>query len=160
MTRLLRTIRFDDSDDHVFPKAARPDEWAVSGAFVFAADEPDELAGKRKQAFSNGFLAVNSFAWSTLVSVAEIDDAELEGLVNVLAGHLVKRFGAPDRATATPFARSEFAFIADLCRDAPVNTLLAVQREHNEDGAVHESFRKIEATGEPAHARIWDVVPE
>jgi len=160
MTRLLRTIRFDDSDANVFPKAAEPDEWAVSGAFVFAADEPDALTGKRRQAFANGFLAVKSFAWSTFVSVAEIEDAELERLVDLLADHLVKKFGAPDRASATPFARAEFEFIADLCREAPVNTLLAVQREHNESGEVHETFRKIEAPGEPVHARIWDVVPE
>lgn len=160
MTRLLRTIRFDDSDEQVFPKAAPADEWAVSGAFAFAADEPDGLSGKRRQAFSNGFLAIRPFAWSTLVSVADIDDAELAGLVDALADQLVKRFGAPDRASAVPFARAELEFVADLCRDAPVNTLLAVQREHNEDGEVHETFRKIEAPGGPVHARIWDVVPE
>ena len=160
MTRLLRTIRFDESDDHVFPKAAAADEWAVSGAFVFAADEPDDLAGKRRQAFANGFLAVASFGWSTFASVAEIEDGELESLIATMAGHLVKKFGAPDKAAATPFARAEFDFIADLCGEAPVNTLLAVQREHNETGEVHEVFRRISAPAGPAHARIWDVVPE
>ncbi|HSM43309.1 MAG TPA: DUF6505 family protein [Afifellaceae bacterium] len=160
MTRLLRTIRFDDSDDHVFPKAARPDEWAVSGAFVFAADEPEELAGKRRQAFSNGFLAIGSFGWSTFASVAEIDDADLDGLVDRLSAHLVKHFGAPDKASAAPFALAEVEFVADLCRDAPINTLLAVRREHNEAGEVHETFRKIEAPTGPVHARIWDVAPE
>ena len=160
MPRLLRVIRFDDSDDRVFPKAAASDEWAVSGAFVFASDEPGELNGKRRQAFANGFLAVRSFGWSTFVSVAEIEEAELEGLTDSLAGHLVKKFGAPHRAAATPFARAEVEFIAELCREAPVNTLLAVQREHNEAGEVHEAFRKISPPAGSAHARIWDVVPE
>lgn len=160
MTRLLRSIRFDDSDDQVFPKSAMPDEWSVSGAFVFAADEPEDLAGKRKQAFANGFLAVESFGWSTFVTVAEIQDCELENLVDAMAGHLVKKFGAPNKAGAMPFARAEIDFIADMCREAPVNTLLAVQRTHNELGEVHEAFRKIAAPGKPAHARIWDVVPE
>ncbi len=160
MTRLMRVIRFDESDDNVFEKAGKPDEWAVSGAFVFASDEPSELEGKRKQAFANGLLAVRSFGWSTFVAVAEIDDQELQTLIDVMAGHLVEKFGAPDKAAATPFARAEFDFIAGLCRDAPINTLLAVQREHNEEGEVHEAFRKIAAAGKPAHARIWDVAPE
>ncbi|MGI9386569.1 MAG: DUF6505 family protein, partial [Methyloligellaceae bacterium] len=38
--KFLRTIRFDESDDHVFDRAAAPDEWAVSGAFAFAEIDP------------------------------------------------------------------------------------------------------------------------
>ena len=33
--KLLRTIRLDPSDTFVFERAAKPGEWAVSGAFVF-----------------------------------------------------------------------------------------------------------------------------
>ncbi|MGB7204344.1 MAG: DUF6505 family protein, partial [Anderseniella sp.] len=33
--KVLRTIRFDQSDDHVFALAAQPDEIALSGAFAF-----------------------------------------------------------------------------------------------------------------------------
>ena len=34
--RLARTLRFDESDERVFERAAEPDEWAVSGAFEFS----------------------------------------------------------------------------------------------------------------------------
>ena len=39
LIKVLRTIRFDASDDTVFAHAAGPDEWAVSGAFAFADRE-------------------------------------------------------------------------------------------------------------------------
>ena len=45
MSKFLRTIRFDASDDRVFARAAAAGEWAVSGAFAFA----EELAEKRRQ---------------------------------------------------------------------------------------------------------------
>ena len=70
----LKTIRFDNSDLHVFDNAAEPGEWAVSGAFAFA-DLPETIVtGKLKQAFANGILGTNSFGWSTLACIAEIDD--------------------------------------------------------------------------------------
>ena len=40
--KLLRTIRFDDSDDQVYARAAVPGEWAVSGAFAFADATPGQ----------------------------------------------------------------------------------------------------------------------
>ena len=43
--KLLRTIRLDPSDTFIFPNAAEPGEWAVSGAFVFADTDLDALQG-------------------------------------------------------------------------------------------------------------------
>ncbi|MEE4238335.1 MAG: DUF6505 family protein, partial [Anderseniella sp.] len=51
--KVLRTIRFDASDDHVFVNPAKPDEIAVSGAFAFAGIGPEEIRGKTRQAFAN-----------------------------------------------------------------------------------------------------------
>ena len=51
--RLLRTIRFDATDEFVFEQAAGPDEWAVSGAFAFAHLSVDDIKGKTRQAFAN-----------------------------------------------------------------------------------------------------------
>ena len=56
--KLLRTIRLDPSDTFVFERAAEPGEWAVSGAFVFADDDPAKLEGKARAAFRCGFLGV------------------------------------------------------------------------------------------------------
>ena len=39
--KLLRTIRLDPSDTFVFENAAEPGEWAVTGTFMFADDDPE-----------------------------------------------------------------------------------------------------------------------
>ncbi|MEL7153848.1 MAG: DUF6505 family protein, partial [Pseudomonadota bacterium] len=74
--KLARTIRFDESDDNVFERTAQPDEWAVSGAFEFSNWSQDDLTGKARQAFSNGWLGLETFGRSTFVAVSEITDAE------------------------------------------------------------------------------------
>ena len=57
--------------------AAEAGEWAVSGAFQFGATEPQDMTGKLKQAFANGFLGVDSFGRSTFATVGEATDAEI-----------------------------------------------------------------------------------
>ena len=156
--RFPRTIRLDASDQHVFEPAAEPGEWAVSGAFAFADADPAGLPAKARQAFRNGFLGTSSFGWSTLVTVADIDEAAYEAVVAALAGHFVERYGAPSLAAALPVARDEAAFAAGLC-EHPVNTLIAVEREVGETGIV-ERFHTIKQQGEPQHARIWTIVED
>jgi hypothetical protein len=58
--KLLRTIRLDAVDLFVFEKAAAPGEWAVSGAFAFARDEPAKLHGKARSAVRASFLGLAS----------------------------------------------------------------------------------------------------
>ena len=48
--KLLKTIRFDESDGHVFSHAAVADEWAISGAFELADIEAEAVTGKLRQA--------------------------------------------------------------------------------------------------------------
>lgn len=158
--KLLRTIRFDGSDDQVYERAAGPDEWAVSGAFAFADLDAAALTGKRRQAFANGFLSLDSFGRSTFVTVAEIGTVDLEGLVDRLARHFIAHYGAPDREAALPAARDEIGFAQELCQEAPINTVLAVSRRLDEDGGIREAVRSVAPPGEAAHARIWDVVEE
>ena len=50
-TRLLRTIRFDATDEFVFELAAGPDEWAVSGAFAVSAS-PESAKPKKLKPLS------------------------------------------------------------------------------------------------------------
>jgi hypothetical protein len=156
--RLPRTIRLDASDTHVFEIAAEPEEWAISGAFAFAALPPEALTGKTAQAFARGFLGTRSFGWSTLVVVAEITPDELDGVTLALAGHLIERYGAPSFDAALPAAQEEIEFACGLCTHK-VNTLLAVERTLGPDGIV-ERFRAIEPGRGSRHARIWALVPD
>ncbi len=159
--KFLRTIRFDPSDENVFDRAAVPDEWAVSGAFEFAAREPESVTGKAKQAFANGFLSLESFGRSTFASVAELGEEDLVEVERRLARHFVESYGAPDEEAALPAAREEARFVLDLCKDSLINTIFTVQRRFAEDGQIKEEFRTIKAPdARPMHTRIWNVVED
>ncbi|RUY10322.1 hypothetical protein EN991_27625, partial [Mesorhizobium sp. M7A.F.Ca.US.005.03.2.1] len=75
--KLLRTIRLDPSDGFVYSHAAEPGEWAVTGTFRFFAADIESLSGKERQAFSAGFMGVESFGWSTLVIVTKATAEEV-----------------------------------------------------------------------------------
>lgn len=142
--RFLKTIRFDASDTFAFPLAAEPDEWAVSGGFAFADIEPDELKGKVRQAFANGFLGLTSFGHTTFTSVAHMTAAERDAIIDRLARHFIDVYGAPDLDEARAAAGGEIAFIEDLVKDSLINTLFCVSRTRDDDGQIVESFRKLE----------------
>ncbi len=142
---LARTIRFDESDDNVFHRAARPGEWAISGGFEFSNWTDDDLAGKSRQAFTNGWLGLDSFGRASLVSVTRIETAEFEALVKRLAEHFVEIYGAPSVEAALPVSREELNHMQDLCDDQSSNDVLVVYRELTESG-VREQFRSIRAT--------------
>ena len=110
--KLLKTIRFDASDERVFELAAAPEEWAVSGAFAFAGLAPEAIVGKARQAFANGFLGLASFGRSTFATVAEATHADLEGIERALALHFVAEHGAPGLEAALPAAKEEARFVA------------------------------------------------
>jgi hypothetical protein len=151
--KLLRTIRLDPSDTFIFPVAAEPGEWAVSGAFVFSDIDPATLLGKDRSAFRSGFLGLPSLGWSTLVQIVETDaDGRLKA-IDTLAKCLVDRFGAPDLAVARAAAADEIDFTGSLC-DHPSDTLIALHRAH-EDGATRETFRALRARGGPKLSRAF-----
>jgi hypothetical protein len=142
MMKLARTIRFDESDGNIFIRAAEPDEWAISGAFEFSNWTEEDLTGKKRQAFANGWLGLESFGRSTFVAVAAIEPHEYEDLIQRLAAHFMIAYGAPDLASARPAAEEELLFMRGLCEDHNANDLLIVERELV-DAGVKESFRKI-----------------
>jgi Family of unknown function (DUF6505) len=157
--KLPRTIRLDPSDEFVFPLAASPGEWAVSGAFRFWDREIEKLAGKERQAFRAGLLGIESFGWSTLIAVAEASADDLERATDMLAAKLVEHLGAPDLAAARAAAAEEIAFAASLC-DHPVNTLIAVQRDVDQ-GEIRERFRTLKPKDDlHAGARAFQIVEE
>lgn len=141
--KLARAIHFDESDRNVFHNAARTGEWAISGGFEFSDWSDADLKGKNRQAFSNGWLGLETFGRVTFVAVTQIEAAELETLTDRLAQHFVDIYGAPSLDTARPVATRELEHALDLCEDHVPNTLIAVSRELTEAG-VNEQFRTIE----------------
>jgi hypothetical protein len=152
--KLLRTIRLDASDTFVFEKPAEAGEWAVSGAFAFAHCDPGNLRGKARTEFRAGFLGLTSLGRSTLVQIVDADETDRGEIVEMLAAHLVARFGAPDLATARLAAKEETDFAASLC-DHPPGVLVAVTRSH-ENGVIREVFRILRARNGATHAGAFE----
>ncbi len=75
--KFARTIRFDKSDLNIFPLAAEEGELALVGTFSFNEFEFQDLKGKIKQAFSNGFIGLPSFGYSTLVNIVNVKEEDL-----------------------------------------------------------------------------------
>jgi Family of unknown function (DUF6505) len=160
MLKFPRTIRLDPSDTFVFERAAKPGEWAVSGAFVFWNRDLASLGQKQRVALRSGFLGIDSLGGSTLAIVTEATEAERQAMIERLTGQLLEKFGAPASEAARVAAEEEVAFAASLC-DHPAQTLLAVQRSV-ENGEIRERFRTLrpreaapDADRLHAHARAF-----
>lgn len=165
MIKLPRTLRLDLSDTFVFERAAEPGRWAVAGSFQFWDADLDTLSPKARAAFRSGFLDVRDLGHSTLVEVAEAEEAERDLLVETLAGHLLRSFGAPDPAAARGAAEDEVTFAAALCDDHEPGTVVAMHR-FVEGGEIKERFRTLRprdpgisgADRLHSHARAFELV--
>ena len=149
MTKFLKVIQLDASDNHVYENAAEHGEWAIPGTFYFWDIDPNTLEGKTKQAFAHGFLGLNSFGWASVVTISAISAEDLDALTQRLAAHLVERFGAPDIAAALPAAREEVAFAVSLCDQEP-DTLITLQRDYYDD-EITENFKRMQRPAGAAH---------
>lgn len=141
---LARAIHFDDSDRNVFHSPARTGEWCIAGGFEFSDWTQADLSGKARQAFSNGWLGVETFGRVTFVAVTQIEPSEYDALQTALAEHFVLMYGAPSVEAAMQVAAEELRHMAELCDEQTPNTLLTVARELT-DAGVKESFRIIES---------------
>jgi Family of unknown function (DUF6505) len=121
--KLLKTIRFDASDERVFDLAAAPEEWAVSGAFAFTGTAPNSLTG-----IANGFLGLPSLGRSTFTTVADATAADIGQIEQVLTGHFISACLASDEAAARFAAAEETSLVRELCRDVPINAVFTVRR--------------------------------
>ncbi len=153
-----RCIRLDQSDVQVFDRAAEPGEWAVPGGFAFAGGDPEGFDRRERLAFRGGWLGTVSFGRSTLVEVAELDEAGFFQIVERLAGHFVECYGAPSLTAALPAAREAADDAAGLS-DHKLRSLLALEREATEAGIV-ERFRLVVPARRGDHAKIWQVVAD
>ena len=142
--KLARAIHFDESDMNVFHTPARTGEWCISGGFEFSNWSEADLTGKARQAFSNGWLGVETFGRVTFVAVTQIEENERTVLIDALAQHFVDIYGAPSVEAALGTAYEELDQMAELCIDHAPNTLLTVTRELTPAG-VRESYRMIES---------------
>ena len=151
--KLLRTIRLDPSDTFVFDRAADPGEWAVTGTFMYADDDPSALEGKSRAAFRSGFLGIASLGWSTLVQIVEAGDDDRLAAIDTLAKQFVAHFGAPSIEDAVAAAEEEFEFAASLCNH-PLDTLIAMHRSHD-GGEIREAFRTLRPKDGPKPLRAF-----
>ncbi|WP_298837064.1 DUF6505 family protein [uncultured Roseobacter sp.] len=141
--KLARAIHFDDSDTRVFHSPARTGEWCISGGFEFSNWSEGDLVGKAKQAFTNGWMGVETFGRTSFVAVTQVEQNEIDALAQALAQHFVDIYGAPSAAAALPVATEELQQMIELCEDFAPNTLLTVTRELT-DAGVRESYGMIE----------------
>ena len=158
--KMLKTIHFDQTDGNVYDLPAGTDDWAISGAFAFSQLEANEITGKVKQAFSNGFLSLENFGRATFATVAEINEEQKEKLNETLAQHFCENYGAPSLKTALPVAGHEIDYISSLCAEHPINTVFTVRRFFDDNADMREEFRTVTPPAEPLHTKIWEIVEE
>ena len=132
--KFAKTIRFDKSDLNIFPLASEEGELAIVGTFNFYNLKQDDLKGKVKQAFSNGFMGCTTFGYSTLVSLVNIKEKELQQLKTNLGKFLIDNFGAPSQEMAEEAANEEINFMLDLCKNHEIGSLLSLSRTWETDG--------------------------
>ncbi|MEM6887923.1 MAG: DUF6505 family protein [Pseudomonadota bacterium] len=141
--KLARAIHFDESDTRVFHSPARTGEWCISGGFEFSNWTDGDLVGKARQAFTNGWLGVETFGRTSFVAVAPLEPFERDALAKSLAQHFVNVYGAPSEDAALPVALEEISQMVAICEEQPANMLLTVARELTVAG-VKESYGMIE----------------
>ena len=157
--KFAKTIRFDKSDLNIFPLASEEGELAIVGTFNFYNLKQDDLKGKVKQAFSNGFMGCTTFGYSTLVSLVNIKEKELQRLKTNLGKFLIDNFGAPSQEMAEEAANEEINFMLDLCKNHEIGSLLSLSRTWENDG-IKERFRNLPKADSCAEQKIWTFVDE
>jgi hypothetical protein len=135
MPKLLRAVRLDDSDEHVFRScgAARDGEPVVTGGYAVCdfANAPHCDPPCHCQA---SFVAVASRARCSIAEVVEVSEADLDAQVEALAWHLVKNWGAPSWEAARRLAEEEVRHTAEVCETLAPEVWITVKREARPGG--------------------------
>jgi hypothetical protein len=135
MAKLLRAVRLDDSDDHVFRGcgAAADGEPVVSGGFA-ACDFDIAPRCDPPCHCESSFIALGSRARCSIAEVAEVSEAELEEQVDTLAWTLVKTWKAPSWEAARRVAEDEVRHTAEVCESLPPEVWITVKRARPAQG--------------------------
>lgn len=142
MPKLLRAVRLDDSDEHVFRScgAAAEGEWVVSGGYA-ACDFDRAPQCDPPCHCESSFVAVASRRRCSIAEVAEVTEAELEEQVEALAWHLVRNWGAPSWEAAHAVAEEEVRHTAEVCETLAPEVWITVKRARGEaDAALEEQY--------------------
>ena len=87
------------------------------------------------------------------MQIVPATEGDCRALIELLAGQLIDRFGAPDPATARTAAEEEVAFVQSLCSH-PISSLIAVHRSVR-DGEVRETFRRLQLRPGQGHSKAF-----
>ena len=142
MPKLLRAVRLDDSDEHIFQAcgAARDGEWVVSGGYA-VCDFANAPRCQPACHCESSFLALSSRARCSIAEVVEVPETGIEEQVDALAWYLLKGWGAPSWEVARALAAEEILHTADVCEAIPPEVWITVKRTPREDGgAIDEQY--------------------
>ena len=139
MPKLLRAVRLDDSDEHVFRGcgAAKDGEWGVSGGHAVCDFDSAPRCDPPCHCGSS-FAAVGSRARCSIAEVVEVSETDLETQADALAWHLVKDWGAPSWEAARGVAEEEIRHTSEVCETLAPEVWITVKRERRPDGAALE----------------------
>lgn len=131
MPKLLRAVRLDDSDEHVFRAcgAAQDGEWVTTAGFAVA----DDLS-------ADSFMAIASRARCTIAEVVEVGDADVEAQVEAFAWTLMKAWNAPSWDAARTLAEEEVRHTVEVCETLSPELWITVKRSRRDDGALEEQY--------------------
>ena len=142
MPKLLRAVRLDDSDDHVFRAcgAARDGDAVVSGGYAVC----DFMNAPRCDPAchcESSFVTVNSKARCSIAEVVEVTEADVETQIDALAWHLVKVWGAPTWEKARGLAEEEVRHTVEVCETLAPDVWITVKRTPSPGGgALDEQY--------------------
>ena len=142
MPKLLRAVRLDDSDDHLFKShgAAAEGDWVVTGGYAVCDFANAPKCDPRCHCESS-FLALESRRRCTIAEVVEVSEDELEARTDALAWHLVRGWGAPSWEVARRVAQEEIRHTADVCETLAPEVWITVKRTPNDEGtAIEEQY--------------------
>ncbi len=131
MPKLLRAVRLDDSDEHVFRScgAAQDGEWVTTAGFAVR----DALS-------QDSFMAIASPARCTIAEVVEVGEPEVEAQIEAFAWTLVKAWHAPSWAAARALAEEEVRHTLDVCETLAPQLWITVKRTRRDDGTLDERY--------------------
>ena len=141
MPKLLRAVRLDDSDNHIFRGcgAARDGDWVVSGGYA-VCDFDQAPRCEPACHCQSSFVALGSRCRCSIAEVTEASEDELQGQVDALAWHLVRAWNAPSYEAARALAEEELRHTAEVCETLAPEVWITVKRVRGAEGQLQEQY--------------------